>query len=341
MIDELIAVTGFDGRFKQLNPAWETVLGYSRQELQASPFLDFVHPDDVAATRAMVAALVQDGRTVGFENRYRCKDGSYRWLSWNATPALEDQLIFAVAQDVTARKLAADQLAAANLELTRSNQELEQFAYGASHDLQEPLRMVSSFTQLLAERYEGQLDEKGRKYIAFAVDGAVRMQRLINDLLDYSRVTTKGGPPAPTDSKAILGEALTNLTEAIAETSALVTSGDLPTVSIDRAQLLQLFQNLVGNALKFHGQQPPRVHVSARDLGKEWRFSVEDNGIGLEPRFAERIFVIFQRLHTREEYPGTGIGLALCKRIVERRGGHIWVESVPGAGAKFFFTVPK
>ena len=244
-------------------------------------------------------------------------------------------------EEVMRRKQAEAQLHKSNEDLERSNKELEQFAYVASHDLQEPLRMVASYTQLLAQRYEGQLDEKAKKYIDYAVDGAVRMQRLINDLLSYSRIGTRGKPLEPTDARAVLGEAVKNLATAIEESRALVTNDDLPTVHADASQLALVFQNLIGNAIKFHGAADPRVHVAVTDQPGEWVFSVRDNGIGVEPQYAERIFVIFQRLHTREEYPGTGIGLAVCKRIVERHGGRIWFESEPGQGSTFFFSIPK
>jgi light-regulated signal transduction histidine kinase (bacteriophytochrome) len=224
--------------------------------------------------------------------------------------------------------------------LARSNAELEQFAYVASHDLQEPLRMVSSYTQLLEQRYNDVLDERAKKYIFYAVDGATRMQRLITDLLSYSRVGSRAQAPTTTNSHAVLGEAMRNLASAIGESQALVTNDDLPVVWADRSQLVQLFQNLIGNAIKFHGPESPRVHVSAERKGGEWVFCVRDNGIGIDAQYFERIFVIFQRLHGRAEYPGTGIGLALCKRIVERHGGRIWVESEPGKGSAFFFTLP-
>ncbi len=250
-------------------------------------------------------------------------------------------LLAGVGMDITERRRAEDQLKKALVDLERSNKELEQFAFVASHDLQEPLRMVSSYTQLLAERYEGQLDEKAKKYIAYAVDGAVRMQRLINDLLTYSRVATRGQSLETADSHALLGEAIRNLGAAIDESQALITTDDLPTVHVDPAQLVLVFQNLLSNAIKFRGEDFPRVHVSASDAGREWAFAVTDNGIGIDPQYADRIFVIFQRLHTRLEYPGTGIGLAVCKRIVERHGGRIWFDSEFGKGSSFFFSLPK
>jgi light-regulated signal transduction histidine kinase (bacteriophytochrome) len=225
--------------------------------------------------------------------------------------------------------------------LARSNEELERFAYVASHDLQEPLRMVASFTQLLSKKYSGQLDETADRYINFAVDGAKRMQQLITDLLTYSRVNNKELAPRPMECDAVVQVALQNLKVAIEEAGAVVKCDSLPALVADPAQLGQLFQNLIGNALKFHGQAPPRVHIAAADRGVEWLFSVKDNGIGIAPEQADRVFQIFQRLHTRTEYPGTGIGLAVCRKVVERHGGRIWVESQPGAGSTFFFTLPQ
>lgn len=224
-------------------------------------------------------------------------------------------------------------------DLKRSNEELQQFAYVASHDLQEPLRMVSSYSQLLADRYKDKLDEKANKYIHYAVDGAVRMQQLIQDLLAYSRVTTKGGEIAKVESQPALQNALSNLEAAIADSGAVITQDPLPSVAADGTQLTQLFQNLLGNAIKFRGDTSPRIHVGAERDGEYWRFSVADNGIGIEERYLEKIFVIFQRLHTRSEYAGTGIGLSICKRIVERFGGRIWLKSEPGKGSTFYFVL--
>ncbi len=227
------------------------------------------------------------------------------------------------------------------MELARSNSELEQFAYVASHDLQEPLRMVASYMQLLERRYKGKLDQDADEFIGYAVDGAGRMQRLINDLLGYSRLGTHGQAFTSISSQAALDQALDNLGVSLQESQAKVTHDPLPEVKGDQAQLVQLFQNLVGNAVKFHARKAPRVHVSAVPNDKEWVFSVRDNGIGIDPQYAERIFIIFQRLHDRSQYTGTGIGLAICKKIVQRHGGRIWVESEPGKGATFYFTLPN
>jgi len=237
------------------------------------------------------------------------------------------------------RRQAEYRLAQYAQDLRDSNAELEQFAYVASHDLQEPLRMVASFTQLLAKRYQGKLDQDADEFIGFAVDGATRMQALINDLLAYSRVGTRGRPLAPTDGTAALQEARSNLTAALAESGAVVTHDPLPTVLADERQLVQLFQNLIANAVKFRGPEAPRIHVSAGPQDGGWIFAVRDNGIGIAKEHQDRIFTIFQRLHPRAEYSGTGIGLALCKKIVERHGGRIWVESEVGRGSTFYFNL--
>ncbi|MBM4279047.1 MAG: hypothetical protein FJ130_14395 [Deltaproteobacteria bacterium] len=226
-------------------------------------------------------------------------------------------------------------------DLIRSNKELEQFAYVASHDLQEPLRMVTSYVQLLAQRYKDKLDQDGNEFIDFAADGATRMYQLINDLLAYSRVGTRGHTFEPINCETILQEALDNLKVTLEESGAVVTHDSLPTVMADSLQLGQLFQNLIGNAIKFRGDERPRIHISASRNDSGWTFSVRDNGIGIAPEFTERIFIIFQRLHGPQQYPGTGIGLAVCKKIVERHGGRIWVESEPGKGAAFYFTLPN
>jgi PAS domain S-box-containing protein len=287
-----------------------------------------------------------------FEMERENPAGGTRWISVSGEPIFDARGRFTgyrgVGSDVTARKQgeadlkrAHDELAHKAEELQRSNAELEQFAYVASHDLQEPLRMVSSYTQLLGKRYGERFDGDAKEFMHYIVDGAARMKQLIEDLLAYSRVGTKGKEFKPVAVEAPLKKAITNLHAAIAESSAAVTWDPLPTVDADEVQLAQLFQNLMGNALKFRGAGVPRIHVSAAEKDGEWHITVADNGIGIEPQYYERIFMLFQRLHTMGEYPGTGIGLAICKKVVERHGGRIWVHSTLGEGSQFQFTLPK
>ena len=226
-------------------------------------------------------------------------------------------------------------------ELERSNAELEQFAHVASHDLKEPLRMVASYLELLQRRYKGRLDADADDFINFAVDGALRMRGLMDGLLALSQVGTHGRPFEPTDCEAVVDKAVNDLAVAIAESGAVITRDPLPTILGDAGQLEQLFQNLVSNAIKFRSEEQPRVHITARRKRTEWLFSVRDNGIGIDPQYSQRIFVVFQRLHAREERSGTGIGLAISKKIVERHGGRIWIESRPGEGATFHFTISR
>ena len=300
----------------------------------------------ISRGRVIGAMSLQSSRVAAFSDE---DSTTLRPMTNLLANAIENARLYAAAQQEIAERVRAEAaLAQLAQELARSNAELEQFAYAASHDLQEPLRMVSSFVQLLAQRYQGVLDADADEFIEFAVDGASRMQRLINDLLAFSRVGTRGKEFEPTNCGAIFKIVLTNLQVAIAESAAVVTHNPLPVVMADGSQLVQLFQNLITNAIRFRGDDSPVIHIGADwvDGGSQgeaahWVFAVRDNGLGIDPEYAERIFVIFQRLHIREEYPGTGIGLAICKKIVERHGGRIWVESEPGKGATFCFTLPK
>ncbi len=288
-------------------------------------------------------------------------DGRRTWVLVNAFPGFDPagaiSQVVVTFIDITERKQAEEalqqakdelelrvhertaELTEAVAELKRSNRDLEQFAYVSSHDLQEPLRMVTSFVQLLADRYKDKVDEDGKKFISFAVEGALRMRTLINDLLAYSRVNSRAQPFQPTDCEALLKDVLQGLALRIEETGAEVTHDSLPTVSGDRTQLAQVFQNLIGNAIKFRSEKPPCVHIGVERRDTEWIFSVRDNGIGIPPECHEKIFIIFQRLHTRRYYEGNGIGLAIVKRIVERHGGTIRLDSKPGEGSTFYFTI--
>jgi signal transduction histidine kinase len=245
-----------------------------------------------------------------------------------------------LAAELAAAEKARAQLELAAAELTRSNAELEQFAYVASHDLQEPLRKVTSFCQLLAERYHGQLDERADQYIEFAVDGAKRMQDLINDLLTFSRVGRVGERRQPVELRSLLDAAVGDLAEAVVESGAEIEIGELPVVTVEPSLLRTVFQNLLSNAIKFHGTEPPRIRISSERDGHDWRISVADNGIGIDPQYAERIFVIFQRLHSRSSYSGTGIGLAMARKVIEHHGGRIWLDTGYSPGTRMWFTLP-
>jgi PAS domain S-box-containing protein len=328
-----------------VSPQVEEMLGYSPEEiLDNELWRATVHPDDRERLLEEIRSARRAGEPIKQEYRQIARDGREVWVRDEAVLVRDEDgwpLFWQGVQfDVTEQKRAREELDKLVDELRRSNTELEQFAYVASHDLQEPLRMVSSYTQLLARRYKGRLDADADDFIEYAVDGANRMQRLISDLLAYSRLGTRGKELRPTDLSAVFEAARANLKAAIEESGAEVTAGPLPVVMGDATQLVQLLQNLMGNALKFNRGEHPKVRLGAeRRGGGEWVISVSDNGIGIELQYLERIFVIFQRLHTREEHAGTGIGLAVCKKIVERHGGRIWVESEPGAGSTFYFTL--
>ncbi|CAN5616932.1 hypothetical protein BH24ACT20_BH24ACT20_09540 [soil metagenome] len=334
---DIITIVDADGTIRYESPSVERVMGYKPEELMGRNAFATMHPGDAErVSEAFFGALESGRESLSVEFRSRHADGSWRYLEGIGRNLLEDPIVKGIVvnfRDVTERRRYEE-------ELQRSNAELEQFAYVASHDLQEPLRMVSSYTQLLARRYKGRLDDDADEFIDYAVDGAGRMQRLINDLLVYSRLGTRGKEFAPTDCDEVLEGVRDNLQVAIEESGVDLASGELPTVMGDRSQLIRLFQNLVENAIKFSGEEPPEIRVQAELSGYEWMFSVRDNGIGIAPEYADRIFVIFQRLHDRVQCPGTGIGLAVCKKIVERHGGRIWVESEVGEGSTFYFTLP-
>lgn len=322
-------------RVQSINPAGERLFGWRREEilgrgigeLLPAPYVDEHERLFQQNGSADLVGLRQDGGTFPMHVAVSSFESSgRRWFAWHA-------------RDVSAEKQTGLQLKERALELARSNAELEQFAYVAAHDLQEPLRMVASYTELLSKRYRGRLDKDADEFIAYAVDGARRMQYLINDLLNYSRVGTRAGAFEPVSLDQVVHEVLATLRFSIEEHRARVVADALPVVRADARQISQVFQNLIANALKFRSDTPPVIRITAEKSKDGWRFTVRDNGIGLDMEFAERIFVVFQRLHPRDRYPGTGVGLAICKKIVERHGGKIWVESKPGEGAAFHFTL--
>ncbi len=327
------------GRLIEVNPAACKLTGYSHAALLDHALQEFIVSDLSPSAHMLWELLMKKGEATG-EYRLRRQDNSQAWVEYHAVANIAPGLHLIVLNDTTGRKLAEETLARQAHELARSNADLEQFAYIASHDLQEPLRMVSNYVQLLERRYKDRLDTEGLEFITHAVDGARRMQKMIQDLLAYSRVQTRGNPFTRVDLEKTLDQALANLDLAIEENQVQLTREPLPTLYADPLQIQQLFQNLIGNAIKFHSTTPPHIHISAHQETNEWRFAVHDNGIGIPTQSIYRLFTLFQRLNSRQEYPGTGIGLAICKKIVERHGGHIWVESQPGQGSTFYFTLP-
>jgi PAS domain S-box-containing protein len=335
-----------EGFIVSWNEGGERLKGYRAEEIIGEHFSRFYAAEDIRkGLPAMELKLAKEtGRFEGEGWRVR-KDGS-RFLASILITALRDEKgllrgFGKITRDITERRRAEEHLAKTMEELKRSNDELGQFAYVASHDLQEPLRMVASYTQLLAQRYKGRLDPDADEFIAFAVDGCNRMQGLIQDLLSYSRAGANAEPLREISCEEALEKALKNLHATIQDSGATMTHDSLPNIMMDETQLVQIFQNLIGNAIKYRAAEPPQIHVSAtRNGSNEWVFSVRDNGMGMEPQYFERIFILFQRLHGQKEFAGTGIGLAMCKKIVDRRGGRIWVESQLTKGSTFYFALP-
>jgi PAS domain S-box-containing protein len=332
-----------DGSVTDANDKFLEMIGYTREDLRNGliQWDKITPPEYRSLDEYAIAELKATGMDTPYEKEFIRKDGSRIPVFLGDAiidEARTEGVVFVL--DITERKKADEVLRLKLEELARSNAELEQFAYVSSHDLQEPLRMISSYLQLLQRRYQGKIDDKADKYIYYAVDGAARMQVLINDLLEFSRVTTRAEEPKPTNSEFVLNQILSNLDLYIKQNKATVYNDPLPKVIADSTQLGQVFQNLIANGIKFHGEEAPEIHISVEKKEKKWQFSVKDNGIGIDPQYSEKIFEVFKRLHRKEEYAGTGIGLAICKKIVERHGGHIWVESELGKGSTFYFTLP-
>lgn len=352
---EGIIISDINGKIVMINEKTEELFGYSREEL-IEKGIEVLVPDRYASQHKDFRQQYYSDpkpRPMGQGcDLYGLKKNGDEFpveISLNYFETDEGKFFISYVIDITQRKKAENQLLKAHkelkqkaIELKQSNEELEQFAYVASHDLQEPLRMVASYTQLLARRYKDQLDKDANDFIDYAVDGAERMQQLLNDLLQFSRVGTRAKPFEPVDIEEIVDQALQNLERFIEENEAeIIIDSDLPRLSADETQLIQLFQNLVHNAIKFRGDARPQVRISAEEQENLWQFSVTDNGVGIPEQYQERIFVIFQRLHNRNRYKGSGIGLAICKKIVERHDGNIWTKSTPGLGTTFYFTIAK
>jgi chemotaxis family two-component system sensor kinase Cph1 len=340
---EAVIIADIEGRMLHANKSVATITGFASEALIGTPMQNLLADLEPELYDTLWTTVTSGGQWQGeIWQKRKSGDEYLAWMNMNAVKDAAGKVTQVIAEfsDITAFKQTQEALARRTEELANSNQELEQFAYVASHDLQEPLRMVASYTQLLARRYKDKLDQDANEFINFAVDGATRMQALIIDLLTMSRIGTHGKPIESCESSVAFERATSNLRLAIDESGAVVTRDAMPKLTADVSQLTQLFQNLIGNAIKFRGETSPTVHVGAEKKSGEWLFSVRDNGIGIAPDFFDRIFIIFQRLHGKHEYPGTGIGLSVCKKIVDRHGGKIWIESEPGKGTVFYFTLP-
>ena len=347
-----IAHVALDGRWMRFNDAICAITGYSRQQLETKTFADITHPEDLekdwALARGVAAGEIP---TYSLEKRYIRGDGSTVWVNLTVS-LLRDHSgapvhYVSVIEDITPRKRAeealrnrGEELRAANAALARSNDDLKRFAFAASHDLQEPLRMITLYSQLLIRSYPGEFDERAGTFVASIVDGTKRMRELLTDLLAYTQLGSN--PPEPlemVDLNAVLADVKANLMASIEESGASITAEELPTLYAHRGHFTSLFQNLIGNAIKYRSEMPLRINVSMKRNGSDWQFAVSDNGIGIDPQYHQHIFEVFKRLHDRS-IPGTGIGLPICKRVVERYGGRMWVESCEGQGATFFFSLP-
>lgn len=326
------------------NRAWQRIAGLTLEQSLSTGWQQAIHPEDGPRLAAEWQAGIASDLPQVSEHRYRRPDGTAVWVRGHAAPidgkSYREGVVGTV-EDITDKRDLDQALAARTSELARSNEELERFAYVASHDLQEPLRMVTSYCQLLVRRHKEQLNAEAQEFLGFVVDGGQRAQALIGDLLSLARLNSQARPMQPVALETVLSDVLRQLRLVVAETGTKVTHDPLPVVPADARQMGQLFQNLISNALKFHGSSAPAVHIGAHEEAGIWRISVADNGIGIEPKFFERIFVIFQRLHLRSDYKGTGIGLAICKKVVEHHGGSIGVQSDFGKGSTFFFTIPS
>jgi PAS domain S-box-containing protein len=343
--DDAIISKDLDGIIRSWNRGAERIFGYKADEIIGKHISTIAPTENADEIFGILRRIARGERVEHYETKRKTKDGKILTVSLTVSPVRDASgtIVGAskVARDITERKVQEEALRAANAALTQSNADLQQFAYSASHDLQEPLRMVSTYGDMLKRRFGGKLGPSGDEYIGYTIQGALRMERLLKDLRAYMQATTMGkAPTGEIEAGGVLDKALANLEAAIVESGASITRTDLPRIRIHEFQLQQLFQNLIGNSIRYRSQEPPRIHISAELRGQEWLFSVQDNGIGINPQYKEHVFGLFQRLHGAAEYPGTGMGLAICQRLIERAGGRIWMDSEPGQGSTFFFTVP-
>ena len=325
------------GKVDYRNRQWTDFGGFSFEQIQDLGWAQLLHPDDVDESVLQWQQAVTTGESFHAEHRFRRADGAYRWHLSRALAMrdLNGNILMWIGSstDIHAQKEKED-------ELQRANDDLQQFAYSASHDLQEPIRNVAVYSEIIARKYRNVLDGDGQKFLGFLTEGGRRLATLIDDLLAYTRAGSVEGPLRAVNAEAVLQKTLAGLAEAIRESNAVVSADPLPEVYVGEAHLQQVLQNLIGNALKYRTEEPPRIYIQVTDQGTAWRFAVQDNGIGIDPQYKENIFGVFKRLHRDQKYGGTGIGLAICQRVVERYGGRIWVDSAPGKGSTFYFTLP-
>jgi PAS domain S-box-containing protein len=347
---DLLCVAGFEGYFKSLNPAWEKTFGFSRAELQAKPYMEFVHPGDRTGTSAEAEKVATGAEVIHFENRYLCKDGSYRWLAWSARPVVAEQTVYATARDVTEEKRVQDRVKQLNADLQQragqleaANKELEAFSYSVSHDLRAPLRHVDGYVGRLAKAAGDKLDEKSRRYLGIISDAAKEMGRLIDDLLVFSRMGRTEMEQEMVELKELAEGAILGLRQEAQSRNIHWKKGQLPAVFGDAAMLRQVWVNLLSNAVKYtRPRDPAEIEIGcAGETDGEVVVFVRDNGVGFEMEYADKLFGVFQRLHPADQFEGTGIGLANVRRIVQRHGGRTWAEGKVDQGATFYFSLPK
>jgi PAS domain S-box-containing protein len=347
---DLLAIADLQGNFTRVNGSWERVLGWTESEITSKPWLAFVHPDDRERTLAQAAKQIEGAEVITFENRYLCKDGSWRWLSWTCpAPAPGSLFVYAGARDVTERKLLDERIAQLNVELEQrvsetaaANRELEAFSYSVSHDLRAPLRAIDGFSKILQEDHIANLDDEGRRVVAVIRDKTRKMGCLIDDLLAFSRLGRAALSRSEVDQRALALEVCDSLRPETESRAIEVSIDALPNAHGDAAMMRQVWTNLLSNAIKYsRGRQPAQIQVTGWDEGTELVYRVKDNGVGFEMQYAAKLFGVFQRLHSNAEFEGTGVGLAITSRIVQRHGGRVWAEADLGKGAEFFFSLPK